>query len=100
MRMSGFEDFALPLTLVFAVAFCLTLRQAVAFPSAARGALAATEAEPDYVMTITAKRLPAECKRASHSPSCDRLLAGDVRIDMHKRSTRLASRAPQSGWGY
>ena len=56
MRMSGLEDFALPLTLVFAVAFSLTLRHELALPSPAAEAIAATEAQPDYVMTITAKK--------------------------------------------
>lgn len=94
MRMSGLEDFALPLILVFAVAFSLTLRQASVLPAPTMEALAATQSEPDYVMTITAKRLPPECKAAAtRTASCDRLLAGEARVEMHEGNSRLATRA-------
>ncbi len=90
MRMSDLEDVALPLTLVFAVAFALTLQHEIKLPSPATQAIAATEAAPDYVMTITAKRLPPACRRAPQSSFCERFLAGDARIEMHESAARVA----------
>jgi hypothetical protein len=99
MRMSGWEDFALPLTLVFAVVFALTLRHELSLPSAPQAV--AAEAQPDYVMTITAKRLPAECRgAATRTPSCANLLAGDARVEMHEGNTRLADRATRDLYAY
>ena len=100
MRMSGFEDAALPLLLVFAVAFSLTLRHEITLPAPAGQAVAATEAQPDYVMTITAKRLPPECKAATRPTRCDAILAGDARVEMREGNARLAARAAQTGYAY
>jgi hypothetical protein len=92
VRMSGWEDFALPLTLVFAVAFALTLQHQLVLPAAAPEALAA-ERQPDYVMTITAKRLPAECRVSpARRAACASELAADTRVEMHEGNTRLADR--------
>ena len=100
MRMSGWEDLALPLTLVFAVAFALTLRSQISLPSPAPQAIAA-EAQPDYVMTITAKRLPAECKGgAARTPNCASLLASEARVEMHEGNTRLADRTVRDAYAY
>jgi hypothetical protein len=93
MRMSGLEDIALPLTLVFAVAFTLTLRHEMALPSPATAAIAATESHPDYVMTITAKRLPPGCRAAPHASPCQKYLAGEARVEMREGDARLAARA-------
>ena len=93
MRRYGWEDFALPLTLVFAVTFALTLRQQVFLPEAVSPALAASEVEPGYMITVTAKRLPPECRTtAAHTPACDRILAGDTRMEMRENTTRVAAR--------
>ena len=93
MRKYGWEDFALPLMLVFAVTFALTLRHQLTLPAAATPAMAATEVQPDYVITVTAKRLPAECRNAAtRTPSCDRFLAGDARMELREGTTRLAQR--------
>jgi len=97
MRMSDWEDIALPLTLVFAVAFTLTLRHEIALPSPATEAIAATESQPDYVMTITAKRLPPGCRAAPHTPSCRQYLAGEARVEMREGDARLAARAAPDG---
>jgi len=100
MRMSGWEDFALPLMLVFAVVFALTLRQEFVLPSAAPAAVAA-EAQPDYVMTITAKRLPADCRNAAaRAPSCANALAGEARIEMRESNARLADRSAGAAYAY
>ena len=95
MRIHGIEDFALPLTLVFAVVFCLTLRHEIALPLPTQAVAAVEMRQPDYVMTITAKRLPAQCRVAAaqtRSPYCGRILAGDARIEMREGTTRLAAR--------
>lgn len=100
MRMAGWEDIALPLTLVFAVAFALTLRQELTLPSTATQAIAA-EAQPDYVMTITAKRLPPECKGAgARAPSCANHFAAEPRVEMREGNTRVADRAVQDAYAY
>jgi hypothetical protein len=62
-------------------------------------AVAETNVQPDYVITVTAKRLPAEC-RGAHTPACDRILAGETRMEMHENNTRLAERAPQGIYAY
>jgi len=100
MRVSGWEDFALPLMLVFAVAFALTLRHEISLPAAAPEAMAA-QMQPDYVMTITAKRLPAACRNAAtRAPSCASLLAGDARVEVREGSARLADRASEGPYAY
>lgn len=100
MRMSRWEDFALPLMLVFAVVFALTLNHQLSLPSAASVATAA-ERQPDYVMTITAKRLPAECRGTPERASaCAEQLAGNARVEMRETNARLAERAPQAPYAY
>jgi len=92
--MSRWEDFALPATLMFAVVFAVALRQELSF-TPAKEALAAVTLEPDYVMTVTAKRLPAECRNAAtRSASCkNQLLAGEQRVHVREGKPRLASGA-------
>jgi hypothetical protein len=95
MRKYGWEDFALPLMLVFAVTFALTLRHQLTLPSAVTPAMAATETtqHPDYVITVTAKRIPAECRSAAtRTAACDRFLAGDTRMELREANTRYAQR--------
>jgi hypothetical protein len=92
MRISKWEDFALPLILVFAVAFALTLNHQLSLPSAAEQAVAG-EHQPDYVMTITAKRMPADCRATpARSAACAEQLAGTARVEMHEGNARLADR--------
>jgi len=101
MRKYGWEDFALPLVLVFAVTFALTLRHQISLPTAATSAMASTEVQPDYVITVTAKRLPHECKgAAAHTPSCDRFLAGDARMEIREGTARFAERTAADGYAY
>ena len=59
MKTSNWEDWAIGLSLVAAVSVGMAMHE-VRAPSFAPEAVAAEPA--DYVMTITAKRLPAECK--------------------------------------
>ena len=100
MRMSGWEDFVLPLMLVFAIAFALTLRHQIDLPSATPQAMAA-QMQPDFVMTITAKRLPAECRNAAtRTPLCASLLAREARVEMREAGTRLADRTAEGVYGY
>ena len=101
MRRYGWEDLALPLMVVFAVTFALTLRHQISLPVSVSPAVAETNVQPAYVITVTAKRLPAECRGASaHTPMCDRILAGETRMEMRENNTRLAERAPQSIYAY
>ena len=101
MRKYGWEDFALPLMVVFAVTFALTLRQQINVPAAIGPAVAETNLQPGYVITVTAKRLPAECRGVgAHAPSCDRILAGETRMEMRENNTRLAERASQGIYAY
>ena len=91
MRKYGWEDFALPLTLVFAVTFALTLRHQINLPAPVGSAVAATDVQPDYVMTITARRLPGDCRARSASlmpASCQPYLTGDAVVEMHEQSSR------------
>ena len=100
MRMSGWEDFALPLTLVFAVVFALTLHHQLTLPAAAPAAVAA-ESQPDYVMTITAKRMPADCRATpARAAACADQLAGSARIEMREGNTRLADRSAARPYAY
>ncbi|MBI1212346.1 MAG: hypothetical protein GC190_12850 [Alphaproteobacteria bacterium] len=94
MRMSGWEDFALPLTFVFAVVFALTLHHQISLPTAAPAAIAAEQ--PVYVMTITAKRLPTDCRgTAARAAACAEQLAGEARVEMREGGTRLADRSAE-----
>jgi len=61
MESRNWEDWALGLAFVAAAALALTLNEARA-PSFLTAAIAGERTVPAYVMTITAKRLPAECK--------------------------------------
>lgn len=100
MRKYGWEDFALPLVLVFALTFALTLHRQIELPTAVTPAVAATATEPGYVMTITARRLPAECKGAgARAASCASYLTGEARVEICERDTHLAQRS-QGGYGY
>ena len=100
MRKYGWEDFALPLVLLFAVTFALTLRHQITLLAAATPAMASTEVQPDYVITVTAKRLPPECKGAARAPSCNRFLAGEARMEIREGTTRFAERAAADAYAY
>jgi hypothetical protein len=61
IRRARWEDWALPASLAFAVFAVLLLHYPLAFVPITTAA-AADPRQPDYVMTITAKRLPSECR--------------------------------------
>jgi len=90
MRYSNAEDYALPLTLIGALAIVVALH-------APAGGLSlpqlAQTAEPDYRMTITAKRLPPECKTGGAlrgTPACATLVAEAPRVEMIESQTQYA----------
>ncbi|MBI1212347.1 MAG: hypothetical protein GC190_12855 [Alphaproteobacteria bacterium] len=91
MRTSSIENWALPATLVFALAFVATVREAGHFQ--ANAATAETSMTPHYVMTVTAKRLPASCKGAAlkSNPDCLSALNADAVVEMHEASPALAA---------
>lgn len=60
MTSNNWEDWALGLPLAAAAAIALTFAGAQT-PSFATVANAAEQSKPDYVMTVTGKRLPADC---------------------------------------
>lgn len=64
MLTRNWEDWAMGLSIAAAAALALTLNSAPS-PSFTTEAVAAEKIEPGYVMTITSKRLPAECKGLS-----------------------------------
>lgn len=61
MTSNNWEDWALALPLAVATVLALTFAGTRA-PSFATAANAAEQGKPDYVMTITGKRLPADCR--------------------------------------
>ncbi len=71
----NWEDWALGVSLAAAAALSLALHE-VRAPSFAADAVAAEKSRADYVMTITAHRLPAECKGMTKPASCAALLDG------------------------
>ena len=83
-RNSKWVRWAFPLTFAFAVAVPFALHHAIPLPAIAAAA-AAMPSEPDYVMTITAKRLPTQCRglsvHALHA-ACAPYLAGDAVVEM------------------
>jgi hypothetical protein len=96
MRMSGIEDWALALTLVFALAFTVTINQARHFQAANATSVAQADQAPQYVMTITAKRLPAVCKGAAGAANavyCATFLEADAVIEMHETAAGFAARS-------
>lgn len=57
----NWEDWALALPLFVVVAFAFAAGD-TRTPSFASDAIAAEQSKPNFVMTVTGKRLPAECK--------------------------------------
>jgi hypothetical protein len=57
----NWEDWAMAMPLALVPVVALTFGEART-PSFTTDAIAAEQSKPDYVMTITGKRLPAECK--------------------------------------
>lgn len=95
MRASGMEDWALALTLVFAVTFTATIHQAKPTQAAAPVLAAAADQVPQYFMTITAKRLPASCKgtgAVTNAVYCATFLQADAVIEMHETAATYAAR--------
>lgn len=88
MRASNLEVLAFPATIAFAVVFALTINRAL--PSGVNPANSATRADADYVMTVTAKRVPAECKTANAPGYCESILAGDATIEVRENAPALA----------
>lgn len=88
MRASNLELLAFPVAITFAVVFALTINRAL--PTGVSPANSAEQTDPDYVMTVTARRLPAEC-RAAHAPAyCAPILAGDATVDMRVNAPAFA----------
>ena len=80
------NDWALPASVVFALVTALLIHYPPAFPVITT-ASAADPAQADYVMTITAKRLPVECRGSSQHlvpAACAPYLAGDAVVDMRE----------------
>jgi hypothetical protein len=93
MRTSAMEDWALAATFVFAVAFSATIHEARHFQ--AEAATAEATPAPQFVMTVTAKRLPASCRGAAalaNSADCARYLQADAVVEMHEAAPAVASR--------
>jgi hypothetical protein len=92
MRTSGAEDWALAATLVFAIAFAVTMDQARHHRAVAATADAAS-ATPAFEMTITAKRLPANCKGTAaiaNAADCAKYLQADAVVEMRETATAYA----------
>ena len=64
MLSRNWEDWTFGLTVAAALALALAMSEAGA-PSFLRDAIAGEYAGPEYSITVTAKRLPAECKGAA-----------------------------------
>lgn len=65
MTYADFETWGLPVTFVAAIAICVTMNQTPISPANALEGARELRAPADVTMTITAKRLPAECKGAA-----------------------------------
>jgi hypothetical protein len=85
VRRAGWDVWALPASIAFAVLAVLLLRFPFSFAPITTAA-AADPMQPDYVMTITAKRLPLEC-RGSRSASCTSYLEGDATIQVRENGS-------------
>ena len=91
MRVSHMEDWALAATFVFALAFAVTINEARHFKANAEtvGATAA----PQFVMTVTAKRIPAACKGAlATSADCSKYLQRDAVVEVQEAAPSYAVR--------
>jgi hypothetical protein len=92
MRTSGMEDWALAATFVFALAFTVTIHEAQHYK--ANAAAAEATPAPQFVMTVTAKRLPAACKGAALTTNADCVKHLDTAavVEMHEAAPALAAR--------
>lgn len=79
MKSSNWEDWAMGLSFAAAAALAVFVVQSVT-PSFATAAVAAEQ--PAYVMTITAKRLPAECKAGKVLPANCAALFGAETVEV------------------
>jgi hypothetical protein len=82
---SNWEDWAMAMPLALVPVLALTFGEARA-PAFATVAVAAEHAGPQYLMTITGKRLPAECKGVAEdalSAHC-RALIDSTTVTMRK----------------
>ncbi|MCE9523538.1 MAG: hypothetical protein K8S25_14040 [Alphaproteobacteria bacterium] len=80
------EEWTFGLSFVFAAAFALALHGQEA-PSLTTQANAAVNSAPAYIMTVTAKRLPAECKGLSmaSSASCASFADANTKVELRAR---------------
>ena len=95
MRISGLEDWGLAACLVFAIAFTATIRQGHHGIEANAAPVAVADQQPQYVMTITAKRLPAVCKgsvAAENAVYCTPFLEAAAVIEVHETAAAYAAR--------
>ena len=84
-----FEDWLVGLSLIIAVAVPIGLR-ALTSPIASE-AIAAVSVEPQYKITITARRVPAQCKGLAFSAApaaCEAYLGGDTTMVIRERSAQ------------
>lgn len=88
---SAIEDWALAATFVFALAFVVTINEAKHHQANAEAA--ATPA-PNFVMTVTAKRLPAACKgeALTTNADCTKFMQADAVVEMQEVTPALAAR--------
>jgi hypothetical protein len=93
MRMSDIEDWALALTMVFAVVFTATINQGRHAHAAVAANFDQSQPAPQFAMTITAKRLPAMCKGADAAANalyCASFLEADAVVEMHETAAGYA----------
>ena len=90
MVLQDFEDWLMGLT--FAAAAAVTIgAHILATPIAGEANAAALAEPPQYALTITAKRIPAECKGLSvkSAPAhCAAALSGDTTWTMTERDAK------------
>lgn len=86
----SWEDRALLASLVFAVVAVLLLHHQILF-SPITAAVAADPQRPDYLMTITAKRLPPECRSGAHQvvpAACASVAIDDATVEMRETALK------------
>ncbi len=89
VRRASWDVWALPASIAFAILAVLLLRFPFLFAPITTAA-AADPVQPDYVMTITAKRLPPECRGGSQHilpAACTPFLEGNATIHMRENGS-------------
>ena len=88
VRRAGWDVWALPASIALAVLAVLLLRFPFSFAPITTAA-AADPMRPDYLMTITAKRLPSECRGSQHilPAACTPFVDGSATIQMRENGS-------------